>query len=145
MVAPCTPTELFAHVDDLSVYPPWMGLVHDVDRAATQPGEDAAWDVELQAQVGPLTRSKRLRMVRTRLEPPQLVVFERAETDGREHAPWVLRAELDGDVAGPTSLTMTLSYGGGLWTGAVLGRVLDDEVERGSERLLELVSGEPTR
>ena len=144
MVAPCTPAELFAHVDDLSAYPPWMGLVHDVERVAARHGEDAAWDVELQAQVGPLTRSKRLRMVRTQLEPPELVVFERAEIDGREHAPWVLRAEIDA-VEGPTSLTMTLSYGGGLWTGAVLGRVLDDEVQRGSERLRELVSGGPTR
>jgi hypothetical protein len=31
-----------------------------------------------------------------------------------------------------------------LWTGGVLERVLDDQVRRGSEALLELVSAEPT-
>jgi hypothetical protein len=38
-----------------------------------------------------------------------------------------------------------LSYGGGLWTGAVLQRVLDDEVRQGSESLLAIVSSEPKR
>ena len=36
-------------------------------------------------------------------------------------------------------LTMTLTYGGSLWTGAVLQRVLDDEVTKGSNALLLLV------
>ncbi len=36
---------------------------------------------------------------------------------------------------------MTLTYGGRLWTGAVLQRVLDDEVTRGSEALVRLVAG----
>ena len=34
-----------------------------------------------------------------------------------------------------TRLTMTLTYGGNLWTGAVLQRVLDDHVERGAAAL----------
>ena len=33
-------------------------------------------------------------MARTRLEPDHIVVFERAERDGRHHSPWILRAEV---------------------------------------------------
>jgi len=39
-----------------------------------------------------------------------------------------------------SELVMTLTYGGGLWTGAVLQRVLDDHVERGASALLALLS-----
>ena len=35
---------------------------------------------------------------------------------------------------------MTLRYGGNLWTGAVLQRVLDDHVERGAAALVALRS-----
>ena len=37
-------------------------------------------------------------------------------------------------------LTMTLVYGGNLWTGAVLQRVLDDHVERGAAELSKLLA-----
>lgn len=150
--APCTATELFAHVEDLADYPPWMGLVHRVAALPPTPHGDPAWDVELRAQVGPFARSKRLRMVRAVHDPPHCVVFEREELDGRDHAPWVLRVDLHeapraadpaapiGDGAPLTRLTMRLHYGGGLWTGAALQRVLDDEVRRGSAALLTMVT-----
>lgn len=144
LLAPCGADELFPFLDDLGRYPAWMGLIHEVRVAETGAAEDAAWDVELRAQVGPLARSKRLRMVRTDRVAPVSVVFERSEVDGRKHAPWLLRADLAPASTG-TELTMTLRYGGGLWTGAVLERVLDDQVRRGSERLLELVTDAPTR
>ncbi len=35
---------------------------------------------------------------------------------------------------------MTMIYGGALWAGPVLERVLDDQVRRGSEALLALVT-----
>jgi hypothetical protein len=35
---------------------------------------------------------------------------------------------------------MTLTYGGNLWTGAVLQRVLDDHVERGAAALGALLA-----
>lgn len=131
----------FALVDDLGAYPAWMDLVHDVEEVSPTDG-DRTWNVELQAQVGPFARSKRLRMVRTVHDPAHRVVFERAEVDGRRHSPWVLAATLDPDGVdgGEVRLTMTLTYGGNLWTGAVLQRVLDDHVERGAAALRDLLA-----
>jgi hypothetical protein len=149
--APCSARTLFAHVDDLSAYPGWMRMVHRVEPLPPAECGHPAWDVELRAQLGPFARSKRLRMVRTVREPFERVVFERDELDGRDHAPWVLSAALAevpvaaGDGHPRTRLTMLLHYGGGLWTGAVLERALDDEVRRGSEALLRLVSEPPRR
>ena len=143
-LVPGEPSRAFALVDDLAAYPAWMDLVHDVASAGSS-DDRPAWDVELQAQVGPFARSKRLRMVRVIHDPPWRVVFERAEIDGRRHSPWVLSAALEPADDAPagessTSLTMTLAYGGNLWTGAVLQRVLDDHVERGAAALRELLA-----
>lgn len=146
LVATCTPDEMFSWVEDLARYPEWMRMVHGVrpdDNARSD--EPLAWDVELRAQVGPFARSKRLRMVRTEHDVPHRVTFERSELDERSHSVWVLRATIDPAPEGQTGLTMELNYGGGLWTGAVLARVLDDEVRRGSETLSQLVTDSPTR
>jgi hypothetical protein len=143
--APCSAERLFAWVEDLTLYPRWMPMVHAVDVAEPDGPQAPAWNVELQAQVGPFARSKRLRMVRTVHRSPREVVFERSEVDGRSHSPWVLRAVIT-PVADPawTDLAMELHYGGGLWTGVALQRVLDDEVRRGTEGLTAVVSAEPT-
>lgn len=144
--APGPRDRLFSLLDDLDEYRRWMPLVHDVSRSASESEDGPAWDVELRAKVGPFARSKRLRMVRTERDAPRLVVFERQEVDGREHANWILRATIDDStVADHDTLTMSLHYGGGLWTGVALQGVLDHEVERGSLNLVELLSSEPTR
>lgn len=139
LVAPVPAAALFVHVEDLVAYEAWMPLIHEVESLEVAAGALPAWSVELRAQVGPFARSKRLRMERTAHVVDELAVFERAENDGRTHAPWVLRAELTPDGPDTTSLAMELSYGGSLWAGAALGRVLDDQVRRGSDALLELV------
>ena len=128
---------VFGFVERLDRYPAWMELVHDV--VPVDDPDHPAWEVELRAQVGPFARSKRLRMARTVHVEPIMAVFERAEIDGREHSPWVLRSALS-EVEGGTELKMTLVYGGSLWTGAVLQRVLDDHVERGAAALAALVA-----
>jgi hypothetical protein len=154
-VVPGPAERVFALVDDLSVYPTWMDLVHDVAEELGEAGSvdrRRVWEVELQAHVGPFARSKRLRMVRVVCDRPHRVVFERAEVDGRHHSSWVLAASLQpvpapeseqgvGTEDGATQLTMTLTYGGNLWTGAVLQRVLDDHVERGAATLRAMLSG----
>jgi uncharacterized protein YndB with AHSA1/START domain len=143
--APGPPDRLFSLLDDLDEYRRWMPLVHDVVRLESDSAASPAWDVELRARVGPFARSKRLRMVRTEHEPPRLVVFERQEVDDREHASWILRATIaDSPLDGHDTLTMSLHYGGGLWTGVALQRVLDHDVERGSVNLVDLLSSEPT-
>jgi len=132
--APCPPAELFAWVDDLARYPQWLTIV-----TRAEPDGDGAWLVDLRGRVGPLARSKRLRMVRTEREPDHRAVFERAERDGRQHSPWVLRAEVTGAADG-SHLEMRLHYGGSLF-GAVIERLLRDEIDRSRARLLQLVSG----
>ena len=128
------PGRVFRFVDDLVQYPDWMGLVHEVAVLEPDAGRPA-WEVELRAQVGPFARSKRLRMVRTVHESDRRAVFERAEVDGRSHAAWVLDVRLDPTSDSSSTVTMLLRYGGSLWTGAVLQRVLDDHVEQGAEAL----------
>lgn len=135
--APCTADQLFELVDDLSTYPQWNGLVHS---AVAEPGDDPVWDVQLRARLGPLARSKRLRMARTvRDVHAHAVVFERNQADGRNHSPWVLSAAIV-EHDGLSTLTMHLHYGGSLWTGGALERVLAEQITSGRERLLELVA-----
>jgi hypothetical protein len=135
--APCSAAQLFELVDDLSTYPRWNGLVHS---AEPERGNDTAWDVELRARLGPLARSKRLRMVRTLRDAEDFsVTFERQQADGRNHSPWVLEATIV-EHGGLSTLTMHLHYGGSLWTGGALERVLAEQVTSGRERLLQIVA-----
>lgn len=143
MEARCPPAALFVWVEDLARYPDWLEIVTRAERVAASPGVDpdgdaAAWAVDLRGRIGPLARSKRLRMVRTVHEVPRRARFERAELDGRNHSPWTLEVEVAGD-DDTSRLTMQLRYGGGLF-GPVLERVLRDEIERSRDRLAALVS-----
>jgi Polyketide cyclase / dehydrase and lipid transport len=134
--APVEPARLFAWVDDLDRYPAWLDIVPRAERAAAADGDAGpAWVVDLRGRLGPFARSKRLRMVRTEHAPPSSVAFERRETDGRSHSPWVLRAEVE-EAGGGSRLTVHLHYGGGLWA-PVLERLLGDAIERSRARLLE--------
>ena len=134
VLVPVIPSEVFPLLVDLDAYPRWLPLVH----AATPMGDDA-WTVELRARVGPFARSKQLRMVRSETIADRSVVFERAEVDGRDHARWVLRAEVV-PVPEGSEVTMHLAYDGRLWTGGILERVLDEEIRRGRDGLISLCS-----
>ncbi len=149
MDAPRPPADLMPWVDVLDRYPSWMPLVHRVDdpeaadeEAAVPGGSGPARRVELRARLGPFARSKRLRMVRTVYDPDGgHVRFERAETDGRAHSPWVLDVRVEPTADG-CRLDMHLHYGGALWTGGVMERVLADQIVAGRERLLSLINGD---
>jgi hypothetical protein len=140
--APCPAARLFASLDDLSSYPEWLEIVERAEVAPSHPDDDgdAAWLVDLRGRLGPLARSKRLRMVRTTCDAPGLVRFERREHDGRNHSDWVLEAEvhtLDGGMDAPASrLVMHLHYGGA-FGGSVLEKLLSDAIERSRPALLE--------
>jgi len=99
-----------AALADLSTYPEWLMLV-----AAAEPDGDNTWTITLRARLGPLARSKRLRMVRTAVDETS-VRFERNETDGRDHAEWILTAGLEPLGHNSCEVKVHLHYGGALWT-----------------------------
>lgn len=136
VVAPLDPAALFARIDRLDNYPPWLDIVQRVEAADPHPDDEGpAWIVDLGSRVGPLQRSKRLRMVRTVCHEPSEVRFERREHDGRNHSPWVLSVEIDQEEVELSSIKMTLSYGGSLF-GPVLERLLQREIDASRPRLL---------
>lgn len=134
LIAPCRPDELFAWTGELDAYPRWLEIV-----TAARPQDDGSWEIDLRGRIGPVARSKRLRMVRTEHRPPERVRFERAELDGRDHSPWQLEVDIEPDPVG-ARLTVRLHYGGSL-LGPVIERILREEIERSRGRLLALVDG----
>lgn len=130
-------------VSDLGTYPDWLDIVGSAVPASPAEGDTGpVWDVVLRASVGPLRRSKRLRMIRT-VDEPTRICFERSELDGRHHSPWRLEATITdlGEGTGTTrsTLTMRLHYGGSLWI-PLLDRLLTDEIERSRPRLVALIA-----
>ena len=132
------PSSLFEVVADLGTYPDWLDIVGRVESTSPVDGDvGPAWLVDLQGQLGPLRRSKRLRMVRTECEAPNRVRFERRDVDGRDHSDWVLSATVTAADDG-SRLDVHLHYGGSLWV-PLLDRLLADEIRSSRRRLVELV------
>jgi hypothetical protein len=131
--------ELFGWVAELDRYPEWLEIVpRAVTTAPRADDEGPAWIVDLRGRVGPLARSKRLRMVRTVHDVPRRVVFERREDDGRRHSPWVLTAEVEPTTTGSV-LRMHLHYGGRL-AGRPVELMLAAEIDRSRDRLRGLLA-----
>lgn len=140
--ADCTPETLFEWVGGLDTYDRWLEIVPRTTDAEPIDGDPGpAWHVTLRGRLGPLARSKRLRMVRTEHrrpvgDEPGVAVFERREVDGRDHAPWRLTATVDATPTG-SRLEMQLHYGGSLWV-PLLDRLLTSEIEGSRRRLRAL-------
>jgi hypothetical protein len=130
---------LFAVIRDLGTYPQWLDIVHLAQVDEIIDGLQS-WNVELRAKIGPFARSKRLRMVRIRDESPSTVVFERREKDGKKHAPWVLRSEVT-EANGTSTLAVHLHYGGSLFDGGIVERVLADQIVSGKAKLTQFLAG----
>lgn len=139
---------MFEVVSDLCNYPSWLSILPKVERV-----DEDTWLVELRGKIGPLARSKQLRMVRTTQAKPSLVRFERRELDGRNHSPWILEAKITGEstasgestVAARCELTMHLHYGG-TFGDAMLHRMLTNEIEASRPRLLSVLDEwQPTK
>jgi Polyketide cyclase / dehydrase and lipid transport len=130
---------IFALLSDLGTYHRWLDIVHRVEPADAVPGDPGpAWWVTLRARLGPLARSKRLRMVRTVHDEPTRARFERREVDDRRHSAWVLSSTVTAIDRGST-VTMELTYDGGLWS-PVLEGVLGNQVTGASENLRSLAT-----
>jgi hypothetical protein len=136
--APCTSARLFAEVEDLSTYPEWLSIVPRVESTdADEDDRGPVWMVELRGRIGPLARSKRLRMVRTTHEPGRLVRFERRELDGRDHSSWILEARVE-PIEDESTLEMSLHYGGS-FGGSLVEKLLVEEIEASRPRLVARV------
>ena len=118
------PSVTIAALADLATYPHWLTLVSAAEPVdpgegvgAGITGEPPTWNVTIKAQLGPLARSKRLRMTRTDLDEAR-VKFERAEIDGRRHAEWILEAFVvpSPTTEGGSDVLVHLYYGGALWS-----------------------------
>lgn len=131
---------VWALVDDLSVYPRWMPLVHGVERSDAD--NEPVWLVELRARLGPFARSKKLRMQRVAHDVAgpgsRRVVFDRRETDGRSHAQWQLEVRVSPDGAG-SRVEVTLRYSGSLF-GPVVEAALRHYVTEGRVRLATIAT-----
>jgi hypothetical protein len=134
--APVDCARLHLAMINLSTYTQWLDIVYRAEADTQSIGEDAVWNVQLRGKVGPFARSKNLRMVRTVNIAGSRVVFERKELDGRSHSAWVLTADISPKGEGST-VTVHLHYGGTLFTGGVLERLLADQITRGQQRLLQ--------
>jgi len=134
--APVDSARLHLAMSDLAAYTQWLDIVYRAETDNQSIGEDSVWNVQLRGKVGPFARSKNLRMVRTVNIAGSRVVFERKELDGRSHSAWVLTADISPKGEGST-VAVHLHYGGTLFTGGVLERLLADQITRGQQRLLQ--------
>lgn len=131
---PAAPDRVYAEVVNLDTYPGWLGIVADARRVEGMDDDPGpAWSMDLVGRIGPLRRTKRLRMVRVEARPPKLVRFERREVDARQNSAWVLTAEVEA-ADGGSQLTIGLHYGG---AGRIPGldRLLAEEIKRATKRL----------
>jgi carbon monoxide dehydrogenase subunit G len=122
--------QVYNELRELDGYADWLTIVRKVERVSDQP----AWLVDLGAGIGPLRRTKRVRMIRAEDTPPSLVRFKRSETDERDHSAWVLTASLQSSGDARTHLTMHLHYGGLDWL-PLVGLALREEIRRAGPRL----------
>ena len=120
---------------DLAQYPHWLDIVHSV---TIDENFDSAWIIELRGKVGPFARSKRLRMVRTSDDANTSVVFERSEVDGRNHSEWKLTVFFAGS-GNETEVSVEMFYGGSMFGGGILERMLADQIERSRPKLVALL------
>lgn len=127
---------VFGYVQDLATYPGWFSIVVD---AAPCSGVTGAWDVDLGARLGPIKRTKRVRMERTVFDAgSHRVRFERVELDGRDHSAWTLDAVVTADETG-TRLDVRLHYGGVGWVPG-FDLLVREEARRAGGRLERLLA-----
>lgn len=130
----------FPVLADLATYPEWLGIVRRADPVPPHADDTGpAWAVDLGARIGPLWRTKRVRMVRVAALEPAEVRLERVEHDGRSHSAWVLTATLTPAGGGEgCDLAMHLHYGGARRL-PLVDLVLRDEIRKAGSRLDSLL------
>lgn len=132
------PAAVLAEVSHLPGYPAWHGMVK-----AVEPDGDG-WLVDLEAKVGPIRQSTRVRLVRAAAEAGEgggRVRFVRAELDGKEHSCWELEGIVDPVTGeGPCMLTFRVASDKSSPLIGMVEQILRSEVERSAQRLRQLVA-----
>ncbi len=134
-----SPDGLFAVVGELTTYSEWLDVVDAVEPDTD--GNGSAWIVTLRARIGPLSRSKRLRMVSVPQGAPYHARFERCELDGKNHSTWVFEVAVDPLDRPPLAsrAKLELTYDGSLWSGMLDG-VLDAAAEKATDNLRRYIA-----
>ena len=97
----------------------------------------------LKAQLGPISRMKRLRMAKVSSEPHKLIRFERKEISGRDASDWSIDINFKELDLITTEITFVVSYSGKLWT-RTLETVFNTYVDQARTNLkVFLVSSRP--
>ena len=133
------PAAVFAVVSDLTTFPDWLDLVHRVEPSTAEDDDPGpAYAVTLRANVGPFSRSKRLRMCRAQLDASAgHVAFVRRETDGRQHSDWKMTADVAAGTGTDGSVvSIRLEYSGQMWSNLLDG-ALEHAVERATRKLAQ--------
>lgn len=128
------PDDVGGVLADLSTYPLWNDVVATAE--AIDGRGEPVWITTLRAQVGPFSRSKQLRMARTKYsvtDEAHEIRIERAEVDGRDHSEWVMTAHIEPNGAG-SRVVLGLEYSGGLWNPG-LDLVLGAAIDRATKNL----------
>ena len=121
------PDAAYEALADLATYPHWLTIVAS---AAPVAGSADSWSIELVGRIGPFTRKKRVRMVRTEADrAARTVRFERQELDGKTHNAWILT----GSATETSEVHVHLHYGGGTLPGADL--LLRQEIRGAGHKL----------
>ena len=132
------PALVFGVVSDLTTFPDWLDLVRRVE--PTSPADNdpgPAYAVTLRANIGPFSRSKRLRMCRAGIDASTgHVEFVRHETDGRQHADWRMTADVTAGTNSDTAsvVLIRLEYSGQMWSNLLDG-ALEHAVGRATSKL----------
>ena len=132
--------KVFETLRDLIIFQTLLEFVDSVEPETSESDSElAAWQVTLRARIGPLSRMKRLRMVRTKNITNSHIIFSREETDGKDHADWTLKIGLSSLDAKESTIALEIAYGGKLWSGSV-DKALYSEIESAQKKLDEILS-----
>jgi len=133
-----SPTAVLAEVADLPGYPVWHGMVKRVE------ADGDGWLVDLGARLGPFTRTKRVRMVRSDdgAGGAGQVRFVRAELDREDYGQWEMLAIVDPATGeGPCTLRFRLRAEGSSPLIGMLEPLLRAETEKSADRLRRHLAG----
>ncbi len=139
--APCEPELMFSLMEDLENITPWLDLLGGAERTTADPSDvGPAWDATFAIKLGPLTKTKDVRLVQIVHEPYEKVVYERHELpiegkDASQIAMWRLTMKVSPTDTG--SLLYVHVFYGAEALGDMAEGILTKELNKARPALLE--------